>query len=95
MAENNDLECGIAHEEKIKRSQTPDADISKEPSAATAPSIQLNRDQQIASAEEDDPNIVGWDGPDDPENPKVRAFPFLPPSLMVATNTGIELAGMA
>ncbi|KAF8535122.1 putative MFS multidrug transporter [Trichophaea hybrida] len=69
MAGSNVLECGFTNEVETKKSQTLDAYISKEQSAATAPSIHSNHDQEIPSAEEDDPNVVGWDGPDDPENP--------------------------
>jgi len=88
MAEINDLErtisrlSGFNPEEEIKRLRTLDAELSnnsnwsRKESAASTPSSAptlTNPDQEV-TGDEDDPNIVWWDGPDDPENPMVRTL---------------------
>jgi hypothetical protein len=77
--------AGILHEKSSKQwtaSPAPteiggadfDKDIEKEgasrdDSTGTTPIPSIHGDSKNETEERDDPNIVSWDGPDDPENP--------------------------
>ncbi|CCX16704.1 Similar to Uncharacterized transporter C1529.01; acc. no. Q9USN4 [Pyronema omphalodes CBS 100304] len=81
MAEINDLERAISRlsgfnaEDELKRSNSLDSEVEK---AYPGPSTEKHGSQSSAPTlaggaepydEDSDPNIVWWDGPNDPENP--------------------------
>lgn len=70
-AEDDDEESHESHEEEEEYEVVPEVrmgvldhrDVEKHPN--------MEKSKSRASSKGRDPNLVGWDGPDDPENPKV------------------------